>query len=107
MIEFFKVIENVWCIRRPSYLTCSYIINTSNGLVFIDASMDSHGRDIQFALKKLGATNESIKLCILTHWHNDHSSGADYIEKVCNRPIYCHNLEKDKLVTPNSQRLGR
>jgi glyoxylase-like metal-dependent hydrolase (beta-lactamase superfamily II) len=76
-------------------------VRTDEGLVFIDASMDSTGADVQFALNKLGEVPERIKFCIVTHWHNDHSSGADYIQKVCKRPIYCHHFEGKKLTAPN------
>lgn len=98
MVDFFKVIDNVWCIRRPSYLTCSYVVSTDEGYVFIDASMDSKGRDIAFALEKLKAPSSSVRGVILTHWHNDHSGGADYIQKICTRPVYCHENEGKMLI---------
>jgi glyoxylase-like metal-dependent hydrolase (beta-lactamase superfamily II) len=106
MVEFFPVVENVWCLRRPSYLTCSYVVRADDGLIFIDASMDSSGGDIQFALKQLGESPDRIKFCIITHWHNDHSSGAEYIEKVCRRPIYCHRYEGEKLMAPITNKLS-
>lgn len=97
MIEIFPVIKNVWCLRRPSYLTCSYAVETAEGLLFIDASMDSRGRDIEFALGKLGKSPSDVLGAIITHWHNDHSAGTDYIEKVCKRPVFSHHLEGEKL----------
>jgi glyoxylase-like metal-dependent hydrolase (beta-lactamase superfamily II) len=62
--------------------------------------MDSQGHDIRYALEKLKESPERIRFCIVTHWHNDHSSGADYIEKFCKRPIYCHPFEGEKLTAP-------
>ncbi len=73
MIEFFPVVPNVWCLRRPSYFTCSYVVKTDGGFVFIDASMDSQGADVKYALTQLGAKENEVKGVILTHWHNDHS----------------------------------
>ena len=97
MIQFFPVTSNIWCLRRPSYLTCSYVVETEMGLVFIDASMDSQGRDIIHALDQLNRKPKDIAVVFLTHWHNDHSSGTAYIEKESGCPIYCHPYEGMKL----------
>lgn len=106
MIQFFNVIPKIWCLRRPSYLTCSYVIEVGDGLVFVDASMDSEGADVKHALEKLGRGGESVKAVLLTHWHNDHSSGAFYLNREFGTEIFAHSLEADKLTSAPSRSLG-
>jgi hypothetical protein len=37
------VTDSIVCVRRPSYLTCSYLVRTPTGVVVVDAGMDSGG----------------------------------------------------------------
>lgn len=76
-IEVFPVTNNVWCVRRRSYFTCSYLILCATGIVAVDASMDSHGKDMEEGVvAAFGSTPADIRAVLLTHWHNDHAAGA-------------------------------
>lgn len=105
-IEFFPVVPRVWCIRRPSYLTCSYVIEEESGLFFIDAGMSSSGADIWFALKELRRDMHDVLGCALTHWHNDHSAGSRVLQNEAGCPIYCHADEGAMMVRPVNNSIG-
>jgi glyoxylase-like metal-dependent hydrolase (beta-lactamase superfamily II) len=102
--DFFPVVDNVWCLRRPSYLTCSYLVKREDGLVFVDAGMSESGDDVRAALSRVGASPSAVRATLLTHWHNDHSSGAAFLEP--HAPVYCHAYEGAKLTAAPSRPLG-
>ena len=87
--EVFAVTPEVWCVRRRSYLTCSYVMKTSEGIVLIDAGMDSEGADVEFALARaFGARASDVRAILLTHWHNDHAAGARAIQERSAARVY-------------------
>lgn len=86
--EVFQVSATIWCVRQPSYLTCSYGIRTEAGVVLIDAGMDSSGSDVQALLAAMGESMESVRSIMITHWHNDHSAGASATKKQTGCPVY-------------------
>lgn len=88
--EVRHVSESITCLRRASYLTCSYIVRTSSGLVLVDAGMDSEGADIHTGLRALNAGVKEVRAILLTHWHNDHSAGAQAIHALTGAPVYYH-----------------
>jgi glyoxylase-like metal-dependent hydrolase (beta-lactamase superfamily II) len=103
--QVFAVTDNVWCVRRPSYLTCSYLVRTPRGTVLVDAGMDSSGADIHRGLNKMDSTPASITSVLLTHWHNDHAAGARAIQEETNALAYCHRDDVPQL-TRETARLG-
>ena len=88
--EVRHVSGSIICLRRASYLTCSYIVRTSNGLVLVDAGMDSDGGDVHTGLRALNADISEVRAILLTHWHNDHSAGAQALHAECGAPVYYH-----------------
>jgi glyoxylase-like metal-dependent hydrolase (beta-lactamase superfamily II) len=88
--EVRHVTESIVCLRRASYLTCSYIVRTATGLVLIDAGMDSEGADIHIGLRALGASAADVRAILLTHWHNDHAAGAHALHLEAGAPVYYH-----------------
>lgn len=74
--EIFQVSKTIWCVRQPSYLTCSYGIRTESGVVLIDAGMDSTGADVHALLSAMDQPATALRSIPITHWHNDHSAGA-------------------------------
>ena len=101
----FPVTENVWCVRRASYLTCSYIVRTPLGVVLVDAGMDSTGNDIFTGLKAMKLQPADIRSVLLTHWHNDHAAGARAIQDSAKVNVYCHANDTPQL-TRQTARLG-
>lgn len=93
--EIRRVSDSITCIRRVSYLTCSYMVRTSGGLVLIDAGMDSDGADVQAGLNHLHAQPSDVRAILLTHWHNDHTAGAQWIHERSGAPVYYHRGDVD------------
>lgn len=89
-LQVLPVSDAVWCVRRPSYLTCSYIVRSLSGTVLIDAGMDSGGRDMAEALERVGLDADSVRAVLLTHWHNDHAAGAHVLKERSGAAVYYH-----------------
>jgi len=103
--QVFAVTNDVWCIRRPSYLTCSYLVRTPRGTVLVDAGMDSTGGDIQQGLAAMGSPANSVTSVLLTHWHNDHAAGTRAIQEETHAKAFCHCGDVPQL-TRATARLG-
>lgn len=88
--EVRRVSDSITCLRRASYLTCSYLVRRADGLVLIDAGMDSDGGDVRAGLAALRARPSDLRAILLTHWHNDHSAGAHAIHALTGAPVYYH-----------------
>ena len=88
--EVRRVTDSIVCVRRASYLTCSYIVRASKGLVLVDAGMDSDGADVHAGLREMNAEPHDISAVLLTHWHNDHAAGAHALHALTGAPVYYH-----------------
>lgn len=85
-----QVTQDILCIRRPSYLTYSYLVRAEAGLVLVDAGMDSDGDDVRVALRRSREPIDSVRAILLTHWHNDHAAGAEAIRGASGAAVYYH-----------------
>lgn len=88
-----QVSPSIWCVRQPSYFSCSYGIRTDEGLVCVDAGMNSDGLDVLLLLKEMQASPQELKAILLTHWHNDHAAGAQAIRTSAGCGVYFHQAE--------------
>lgn len=88
--QVWPVTASIWCVRRPSYLTCSYGVRTDSGVVLVDAGMDSSGADVIGLLTAMGEPVGSVRAVLLTHWHNDHAAGASVIRDQSGCSVYYH-----------------
>jgi glyoxylase-like metal-dependent hydrolase (beta-lactamase superfamily II) len=95
--EVRHITPEIVCLRRSSYLTCSYIVRTAEGLVLVDAGMDSGAADVEVGLKALNASVEAIRAVLLTHWHNDHAAGAAAIHERTGAPVFYHSGDQPYL----------
>lgn len=100
--QVLQVSETIWCVRSPSYFTCSYIVKTPHGLVLIDAGMNSDGKDMDFGLAQLGMAPSDVKAILLTHWHNDHAAGGKAMREKTKAPVYYHADEAPFLTRENA-----
>jgi glyoxylase-like metal-dependent hydrolase (beta-lactamase superfamily II) len=92
----FTVTPGVHCVMRRSYFTCSYLVETPGaGLVAIDAGMKSTGSDMFHALKELRRSPRDVSAILLTHWHNDHASGAAELAAASGARVHYHAAESD------------
>ena len=103
--QIIQLSESIYCLRRPSYVTCSYMVITPNGVVLVDAGMDSTGRDVHSGLRHIGRSATSIRAILLTHWHNDHSAGASEIYRESRAPVYYHAAD-EPFLTRRTAKLG-
>ncbi len=92
-IEFIPVTPNVLCVRRPSYLSNSYLVHDQHGVVLVDAGMEPDGKDMLRGLEHVHRSPDEITAILLTHWHNDHSSGAEAIRRSTGATVYYHRDE--------------
>jgi glyoxylase-like metal-dependent hydrolase (beta-lactamase superfamily II) len=106
-LEMLHVTEGLWCLRRPSYVTCSYLVETASGVTFIDAGMSGSGRDVVEALRHIGRGPRDVEAILLTHWHNDHSAGAYLLQQQNGIPVYGHARERPSLATGREARRKR
>lgn len=92
-LELSRVSEAVLCVRRPRYLSASYIVREPQGCFVVDAGMESDASDMLAGLAALGATARDVRAIFLTHWHNDHCSGAEALRRASGARVYFHELE--------------
>ena len=92
-LELIPVSGAVLCVRRPRYLSASYIVHDRDGIVLVDAGMEANGADMIEGLGSIGARVDDISAILLTHWHNDHSSGAEALRRASGARVYYHALE--------------
>jgi len=93
MPELIQISQTIWCLRNRSYFACSYLVKSQNGLVLIDAGMNSNASEMVKAIDTIGYKPSDIRGILLTHWHNDHAAGACKIGKLSNAPIFYHEAE--------------
>ena len=92
--QVIPVTGGVWCFRRPSYFACSYLVSAAVGAVAVDVGMDSEARDFLQGLKAVGLRPDRLRAILLTHWHNDHSAGAAFLQREFGVPVYYAADEK-------------
>jgi glyoxylase-like metal-dependent hydrolase (beta-lactamase superfamily II) len=97
--RLWRVSERIVCIRRASYLTCSYAIRAAHGgIVLVEAGMDSDGRDVERALgDAFGARVADVRAILITHWHNDHAAGAAALKSRSGARVYYHRGDEPQL----------
>lgn len=86
-LQILRVTDSITCLRRVSYLTCSYLVRREAGIVLVDAGMKSDGSDVLAGLAAVGATAADVLAVLLTHWHNDHAAGAAEIRARSGAPV--------------------
>src|SRR5687767_4786519 len=86
-----QVIElspRILCVRRPMYLSCSYTLLLGDAVVVVDAGMHVEGSDMLFGLRHAGRSPGDVRAILLTHWHNDHSAGAQALQRLTGASVH-------------------
>jgi metallo-beta-lactamase class B len=79
-VEPAKVFDNLYYFGDKA--TIAYAINTSDGIILIDAGYADKVESILIAgMKKVGLDPAKIKYVIITHGHADHFGGAAYLQE--------------------------
>jgi len=87
-LELIEVTPNVLCVRRPMYLSNSYIVHDQHEVTLVDAGMEADGSDMIAGLMHVGRRVEDVRTILLTHWHNDHSSGAEALRQASRAAVF-------------------
>lgn len=96
-MRLLPVTDSVYCVYRPSYFNCTYIVVDEDDVTLIDTCMQSNGRDTLAALDQLSIPIERIRRILVTHWHNDHTAGCRVIREQSGCEIYCHPKDRSYL----------
>lgn len=66
----------------------AYAVETSDGLILIDAGLDSDARRLKSELTKLGLDWMKLRAILLTHVHFDHCGGAEHLREATGATVY-------------------
>jgi metallo-beta-lactamase class B len=106
VIEPTKIFDNVYVIGNQS--TVAYVINTSDGLIEIDA-LGANQVETQLlpGFQKLGLDPAKIKTLIIAHGHADHFGGAPYIQEHYGAHVYISQADWDMMEHPPAPAAGK
>lgn len=71
-----KVAEGVWAIGPWNTEQQIYLIDTGQGLVLVDPSLDAYQDEVLAQLRGLGFAPEQVRWVVLTHCHIDHGQSC-------------------------------
>jgi glyoxylase-like metal-dependent hydrolase (beta-lactamase superfamily II) len=54
----------------------------------VDVGMDSEAKDFLQGLEAIGVRPDRLEAILLTHWHNDHSAGAAFLQRNFDVRVY-------------------
>jgi glyoxylase-like metal-dependent hydrolase (beta-lactamase superfamily II) len=66
----------------------AYVVETSEGLVLIDAGLDQAATELKQQMASLRLDWRRIRAIFLTHVHGDHSGGAQHLRAVTGARVY-------------------
>jgi metallo-beta-lactamase class B len=94
-----KVFDNMYLF--PTDDVNAWAIQTSAGIIMIDATYDYSVKDlIADAMPKVGLNPAEIKYVIVTHGHGDHSAGAKYLQDTFGARILMSDTDWNLLAQP-------
>lgn len=68
--------------------SAAYAIDTSSGLVLVDAGLKPDAARLKSQLQRLGLDVNKIRAILLTHVHGDHTGGAESLRRMTGAKIY-------------------
>jgi glyoxylase-like metal-dependent hydrolase (beta-lactamase superfamily II) len=66
----------------------AYVVETSEGLVLVDAGLDKQAESVRQQMASLGLDWRQIRAILLTHVHGDHTGGAAYLRAATGARTY-------------------
>jgi metallo-beta-lactamase class B len=72
-VQPMKLFDNLYYVGLD--FVCSYVIQTSDGLILIDTLFGDYADHTAKAMQQLGLDPKNVKYIILTHGHDDHYGG--------------------------------
>jgi metallo-beta-lactamase class B len=99
VVEPTKIFDNVYAIGRNS--TVVYAINTSDGILLIDAGYPNDVEPVLLdGMKKLGLDPSKIKAILVTHGHADHFGGSSYLQQHYGAKVYISDADWNFMENP-------
>ena len=99
VIEPVRVFDNVYAIGSVG--TVAYVIQTSEGLIMIDAlSPNELETRLLPGLSKLGLDPAQVKIVLVAHGHADHFGGAGYFQQRFGARVYVSSADWDLMEAP-------
>ena len=77
----------------------SYAVETTEGLILIDAGLDDDAAALKAELKSLGLDWKSLRAVFLTHVHGDHCGGAERLRAETGARIYAGRRDADVIAS--------
>jgi glyoxylase-like metal-dependent hydrolase (beta-lactamase superfamily II) len=68
--------------------SAAYVLETQDGLVLVDAGLDSQARQLRAQMGELGLDWRRVRAIFLTHVHGDHSGGAAWLRAKTGAKVY-------------------
>jgi glyoxylase-like metal-dependent hydrolase (beta-lactamase superfamily II) len=68
--------------------SAAYAVETSDGLVLVDAGLDDDAGRLRSQAAQLGLDWRKVRAVLLTHAHGDHSGGAAFLREATGAKIY-------------------
>ena len=94
-----KLLEGLWLIDVDGQQNI-YLLQSKDGLILIDPSMDATTPDVISQIKSLGFSQWDVTDILLTHCHVDHAQSAAYWQKN-GAEVWIHELDKNPIQTGN------
>jgi glyoxylase-like metal-dependent hydrolase (beta-lactamase superfamily II) len=82
-----KIISGVYLLGSLDP-AAAYVVETSDGLVLIDAGLESDAALLKQDMAKLGLDWRRVRVILLTHVHGDHSGGAEQLRAATGAKVY-------------------
>lgn len=109
-----KLMENVYLVAAgdngmslTSPLDCNvYLIDTGKGALLIDAGANHQPELMDAVIASHGFEMSDIKIILLTHYHADHSCGANRLHKLTGASVYAPEQEAEAIAKGDTQALG-
>lgn len=87
--------------------TAIYILQTTQGLILIDAGYPEQTDSVLLpGLKALGLDPAQVRYVIVTHGHSDHFGGARYLQETYGAKVFLSKADWDLLDAPPAQGKG-
>lgn len=97
-VEPARVFDNLYFVGDRT--TSAWALITRDGIILIDAGFHHNVEGtIVGGMKKLGLKPEDIKYVIVSHGHNDHFGGANFLQKTYKARIVMSDADWEHMVT--------
>lgn len=79
----------------------THIVETTRGVVVIDAGMPHQIQRITGKIRALGHAPQDLRLIVVTHGHVDHAGSAAALKRLTGAPIALHHADAPLVATPD------